>query len=239
MKVSFVLPTYNEREHIVRFIREIEREAETEKVAYEIILVDDNSPDGTGQHVKDSFEKNPHVRVIIRTKERGLATAILKGIEESRGTHIFLMDTDFNHDPKYLPQFFLLSKYYDIVNGSRYTWGGTMEGGQARYLGSMFFNYYLAFMLGMKSSDNTGGFVLFKKNLLDKVHPKRIFKGYGEFFFRFLYAAKQLNASLIEIPVIYSLRASGESKTYFSKYIFIYTWEGVKLFFKGRKLIKR
>lgn len=240
MKISYILPSYNERDHIVTFIREIQRATEKEKLNFEVILVDDNSPDGTGAHVEESFKNNNCVKVVIRKNERGLATAILRGIKESSGTHIVLMDTDFNHDPKYLPQFFALAKYYDIISGSRYTWGGNMEGGRARYIGSMIFNYFLSLILGMKSTDNTGGFVLFKKSILEKMNTTNIFKGYGEFYFRFLYASQLIGASCIEVPVIYTLRASGASKTYFSKYIFIYTFAGIKLLFgRGRSLIKK
>lgn len=239
MKVSFILPSYNEHDHIVIFIREIERSTEKENVDYEIILVDDNSPDKTGEHVEETFRNSKNVKVIIRKNEKGLATAILRGIDESAGTHIVLMDTDFNHDPKYLKQFFDLAKYYDIVTGSRYTWGGNMEGGRARYIGSMIFNYFLSLILSMKSTDNTGGFVLFKKSILEKMNTKKIFKGYGEFYFRFLLAAQYLEKSCIEIPVVYGLRASGASKTYFGKYIFIYTFEGLKLLFRGKSLIKK
>ncbi len=239
MKVSFVLPSYNEHDHIVTFIREIQRTVEKEKIDYEVILVDDNSPDQTGLLVEESFKNNKNIKVIIRKNEKGLATAILRGINESTGTHIVLMDTDFNHDPKYLKQFFEFSKFYDIVTGSRYTWGGNMDGGRGRYIGSMIFNYYLSFILSMKSTDNTGGFVMFKKSILEKMNTKKIFTGYGEFYFRFLLAAQILEKSCIEIPVIYGLRASGSSKTYFAKYIFIYTIEGLKLLFSGKSLIKK
>lgn len=239
MKISFVLPSYNEHDHIVTFIREIQRTTEKEKIDYEVILVDDNSPDKTGEFVQDSFKNNKNVKVIIRKNERGLATAILRGINESTGTHILLMDTDFNHDPKYLKNYFAVSKFYDLVAGSRYIWGGNMEGGRFRYLGSLVFNYFLSLILGMKSSDNTGGFVLFNKSILEKMNTKKIFKGYGEFYFRFLLTAQYLGASCIEIPIVYGLRASGESKTYFAKYIFIYTLEGLKLLFNGRSLIKK
>lgn len=238
MKVSFILPSYNEGQHIVTFIKEIQKVCDGQNVDCEIILVDDNSPDNTGEIVKEAFHNDNNVRVSIRKNERGLASAILHGIKESTGTHIILMDTDFNHDPKYLKQFFLLSQFYDIVSGSRYTWGGDMEGTRWRYYGSLLFNYWLAAILGMKSSDNTGGYVMFKKSLLEKMHPEKIFTGYGDFYFRFLYAVKLINATLVEIPVVYSLRASGESKTYFSKYIFKYTFEGFMLIFNGKKLIK-
>ena len=206
---------------------------------YEVILVDDDSPDKTGEFVQETFKHNKRVRAIIRKNEKGLASALLRGIGESAGTHIILMDTDFNHDPKYLKQFFDLSKYYDIVGGSRYTWGGNMEGGRARYIGSLLFNYFLSLILSMKSTDNTGGFVLFKKSILEKMNLKKIFKGYGEFYFRFLLAAQYLGTSCIEIPVVYGPRASGASKTYFAKYIFIYTFEGLKLLFRGKSLIKK
>lgn len=237
-KVSFVLPTYKEREHIVSFIHKIQYEARQAKINYEIILVDDNSPDGTGAHVQETFKKDKHVKVVIRTKERGLATAILRGIKESSGSHVFLMDTDFNHDPRYIPTFLKLKEDFDLVVGSRYVWGGNMEGSRFRYFGSMVFNYWLAALLRMKSSDNTSGFVLFDKKITKKMQLQRIFKGYGEFYFRFLLAAEKLKCSLIEVPVVYGIRASGESKTIFAKFIFIYTWEGIKLFFNAKKLIK-
>lgn len=239
MKVSFVLPSYNEHDHIVTFIREIERAAEKADMNYEIILVDDDSPDKTGEYVLESFKNDKNVKVIIRKNEKGLASAILRGIQESAGTHVMLMDTDFNHDPKYLKQFFDLSKYYDIVTGSRYIWGGNMEGGRARYIGSLIFNYFLSLLLRMKSTDNTGGFVLFNKSILEKMNLKKIFKGYGEFYFRFLLAAQYLGKSCVAIPVVYGARASGVSKTYFAKYIFIYTFEGLKLIFFGKSLIKK
>ena len=239
MKLSFVLPSYNEHDHIVTFIREIQRAAEEERKDYEIILVDDNSPDKTGELVEETFKYQKHVKVIIRKNERGLATAILRGIKDATGTHIVLMDTDFNHDPKYLKQFVELSKYYDIVCGSRYTWGGNMEGSRVRYIGSMIFNFFLAGILRMRSSDNTSGFILFKTSILENMKLETIFRGYGEFYFRFLYAAKIINPTFIEIPVVYGLRGSGASKTNFLKYLFIYTFEGLKLLFNGRSLIKK
>jgi dolichol-phosphate mannosyltransferase len=238
-KVSFILPTYNERDHIVTFLREIQRAMGRANLPYELILVDDDSPDGTGDYVREYFEGTENVRVIVRKGERGLGTAILRGVNESTGSHVFLMDTDFNHDPKYIEQFLILGRYYDVVSGSRYMWGGDMEGGKLRYIGSMYFNRFMATLLRMRSTDNTGGYVLFRKSVLKRMVPEKIFRGYGEFYFRFLYAVKLLMTSIIEIPVIYPARASGASKTYFSKYIFIYTFECLRLLLGGRSLINR
>ena len=92
-------------------------------------------------------------------------------------------------------------------------------------------------MLGVSTTDNTGGYILFKKSLFDKVNIKKIFEGYGEFCIRLIYVFKLKKASLIEFPVVYGERRSGESTTYFSKYIFVYTWATIKTRLNGRKLL--
>jgi len=238
LKVSIVLPTYNESGHIVKFIKAVQAAVKSHG-EYEIFLVDDNSPDKTGHIVEEAFKKDKHVNVIIRENEKGLATAILTGINKSKGTHILLMDSDFNHDPKYLKIFFSLAPFYDVVGGTRYRWGGDMKGARWRYVGSLIFNLFLAFVLMMKTSDNTSGFVLFRKSILKKMEIEKVFRGYGDMYIRFLYAAKLLKLTLAEIPVVYDFRASGESKTEFKKYIFVYTMEVFKTLFAGKKLIKK
>lgn len=206
-------------------------------IQYEIIIVDD-SKDKTGEVLIEHFKNDENVKILLR-KGRGLATAILHGIENANGEKILLMDTDFNHDPVHIGLMLELGRNYDVVNGSRYIWGGGMEMAESRWMGSKLFNKFVGVLLGVSTTDNTGGYVLFKKSLLDKLLLKEIFKGYGEFCIRLIYAFRLKKASLIEFPVIYGRRRSGESKTYFSKYIFVYTYAAIKTFFNGRKLLDK
>ncbi len=236
MDLSIILPTFNEEGHIVDFIEEIKKRI-PDDFTYEIIVVDD-SKDKTGETLEEKYKDSPEVKIFIRRK-RGLATAILYGIEKARGERILLMDTDFNHDPKYIPEMLELSKNYEIVNGSRYIEGGGMDNAENRCLGSKLFNKFVSLILGLKTTDNTGGYILFKSSLIKNVNLKEIFKGYGEFCIRLLFALKLKGAKVKEIPVIYAPRRSGESKTYFSKYIFVYTWATIKARINGRKQFKR
>ncbi len=236
--LSIVLPTYNEKENISKLIEDILETTKRNEIATEIIVVDDSSPDGTANIVKETFKDNGNVRCIVRTEEKGLATAIRTGAEAAQGEHILLMDTDFNHHPKYVPQLYKFAKDYDVVSGSRYVWGGGMKNHRLRYIGAYFFNMFINLILFMRTQDNTSGFVMFKREILDKIHTKKIFRGYGDFYIRFLYALKHLGVSLIEVPVVYEDRHSGESKTVFSKYIFQYTCTALEARFKGRKYLK-
>ncbi|EKD93435.1 MAG: Dolichyl-phosphate beta-D-mannosyltransferase [uncultured bacterium] len=238
MDLSIILPTYNEKEAVVELIQVLLSSLKSRNINPEIIVVDDNSPDETGLIVKEKFKDVPNVRCIIR-KERGLATATRRGIEEASSEIILLMDADFNHDPHYVPQMYeILKKYdYDAVNGSRYVWGGDMHGPRGRYYGSYTFNMFLNLLLFIQTQDNTGIFFMFRKKLISHLNMKAIFNGYGDFFMRLLYALKLLKIKLIEIPVVYKERHSGKSKTFFYKYLFQYTWTAIKIRFSGKTLI--
>lgn len=240
MNLSIILPTYNEKEGIPVLIRAILEELEKTAITPEIIVVDDNSPDGTGEAVQAAFAGNHHVRCIVRTTERGLATAIKRGIEEATSDRILLMDADFNHNPKYIAQMYdLLERYdYDVVSGSRYVWGGDMEVARGRYYGSYLFNQMLNLLLFIKTQDSTGGYIMFRRSLVGDLNLGEIFRGYGDFCIRLIYAFKLLNLKLIEVPVVYAERHSGESKTFFYKYIFQYTWTAVKIRWSGKSVIR-
>lgn len=224
MKISVVLPTYNERESIVELIKALDKIFTSENIDFEVIVVDDNSPDGTGVFVKECYKGARRIKCIIRERERGLATAIKVGIRNSSGEEILLMDTDFNHDPSYVPEMARAISKCDIVSGSRYLPGGGMMGPQARYWGSYLFNSFIRFTLGLKTRDNLSGFVLFRKNILRGLDPDKIFRGYGDYYIRFLYGARRLNLNIVEIPVVYRLRCGGDSKTNF----FTHTLEYVR-----------
>jgi dolichol-phosphate mannosyltransferase len=174
-------------------------------------LVDDNSPDGTGKLVQDHFSENKAVRTFIRTEERGFATAIRHGIEKSSGEIILVMDTDFNHDPKILPQMIKFLEYYDIVIGSRYTRGGGMPD-NFRYLCSYFYNFLIRVTLLTRLQDNLSGFFAIRREVLFALDFNKIFHGYGDYFFRLLFYAEKKGATILDVPIVYLKRKSGERK---------------------------
>ncbi|GAB4347049.1 MAG: hypothetical protein Kow0099_28820 [Candidatus Abyssubacteria bacterium] len=220
-RLSVVLPTYNERENIGELVQRIKQTLE-EVVEYEVIVVDDNSPDGTAEVVRRAFGGDSNVRLHVRKGERGLATAIRRGIELSTGSTIVVMDTDFNHDPKYIPQFIKLIQYYDVVVGSRFLYGGGMYS-RWRYYSSLIYNVFIRFMLGIPITDKLSGFFAVRRNTLEKLDFDWIFYGYGDYFIRFLMSIVDFRMSILEIPVFYDNRPAGESKTRFFKEFVRYT----------------
>lgn len=227
-KISVILPTYNEKGNIIELINEILKQLSVVEIQKEIVVVDDNSPDGTGKIVELSFAGDKNVKTFIRYGERGLATAIRYGIEQSTGDIIVVMDTDFNHDPKMLPQMVKFLEYYDVIGGSRFTMGGGMEP-TYRYLGSFFFNLGIRIILNTQIQDNLSGFFSIRREKLLVLDFEKIFFGYGDYFFRLLYYAKKDKFSILEIPVVYQLRKSGESKTNVAKVLFKYMMALIKL----------
>ncbi len=231
--VSVILPTYNERESIVPLIKEVKKALKGYDL--DIWVVDDNSPDGTAEAVLEEFERDEEINVIKRTDERGLASAIRRGIEVSSGEKIVIMDTDFNHSPEYLPMMLEFSNYFDVVIGSRYVFGGGMDTSKLRFIGSYLFNNFIKFVLWMRTNDNLSGFLVIKRDILKEFDMDRIFYGYGDYCIRLLYYAHKRQISIVEVPVVYRFRMGGESKTNFVKYLLSYTLAVLKLRITGWK----
>jgi dolichol-phosphate mannosyltransferase len=233
MDLSIILPTYNEKNNInilVKNILKILNDLDNK----EIIVVDDNSSDGTYLYCKKEFEKNNQIKLILRKNNRGLANSIGEGIKASKGKNIIVMDTDLSHDPKLIPQIINLNKDYDIVSCSRYCEGGSM-GNKLHYYCSFSYNLLLKFILKTQIKDNTGGYFCIKRNTLDLLPFEKIFYGYGEYFFRLLYFANKKKKSIIEIPTIYNRRIYGRSKSNFSLLLFKYFFSAIKLRLMSRK----
>jgi len=210
--ISIILPTYNEVGNITLLIDQISHYLK--KYLYEIIVVDDNSPDQTARAVKDKFSQSAKIRLFIKKENRGLAKAIRFGIEKSRGSCILVMDTDFNHHPKDIPKMIKFMYKADLIVGSRYIKGGGMEN-RLRYIISLLYNLITRKILALSTNDNLSGFFLMKKNKLEKLNYDKIFFGYGEYFIRLLFYARQKNFKIKEIPVFYKNRTAGESKSKF------------------------
>jgi len=219
--ISVILPTYNEKDNIVLLIDSISKVLnEIGDVDYEIIVVDDNSPDGTSilvsEFIKNHTIKNSNkTKLITRVKERGLGTAIKTGIENSNGEYIIIMDTDFSHPPEFITELIKTIKKLDCdtVIASRYIKGGEMIAPKYKYFLSKIFNLIIMKILNIQIRDLTGGFFIIKKSLLNKINFEKVFLGYGDYFYRLFYELKKVNFSFKEIPFKYEKRKTGESKT--------------------------
>lgn len=233
MKVSVILPTYNESGNIVSLVHAILANIPSEYEA-EILVVDDNSPDGTYQLVMDQLGNHPSVVPILRTTDRGFAKSIRAGIEGATGDQLIIMDTDFTHDPKEIPKLLHVAQVYDIASGSRFCPGGAMQSTR-HYIASRIFNEWVRLLLRTQIQDNLGGFFTISARKLRKLPFDLIFFGYGEYFFRLLHFAEREGFSIVEIPAIYASRKSGVSKSKFLKMIFSYSYAMIKLKWKSTK----
>jgi dolichol-phosphate mannosyltransferase len=230
-KTSIVLPTYKERDNIVELVQAIHRYLEPDGFNYEVVIVDDNSPDGTADVVRAAFGTDPRVKLYVRAQERGLATALRYGAEHSEGEVLVFMDTDFNHDPAMIPQLVKFLEYYDVVIGSRFVMRGGMED-RVRYIFSFIYNLGLRFLFGTRVWDNLSGFFAIYRDKLLELDLDQIFYGYGDYFIRLLMVGWRRGWRMLEIPVFYRLRMHGHSKTQFLSIFTLYTSAILKLWLK-------
>lgn len=214
IRASIILPTYNESGNIVELVEVIRKELSRKRISGELIIVDDDSPDKTGLLAQKYFLKVPEVRVLIRKKERGLATAIREGLEKAVGEVVVVMDTDFNHEPRLVPRLIEKCKNYDFVVGSRFIKGGGMANKHREKL-SYLFNVLIRIILGSPVHDNLSGFFAFKRTNLEKLNFDKIFYGYGDYFIRLIYLAKLQGNKFAELPSFYKDREYGVSKSQF------------------------
>jgi len=233
MKVSVILPTYEEAGNIVDLIRAI-IESFPAGWEHEIVVADDNSPDQTFEVVKAAFEGNPGVVPLLRTTDRGLAKAIRAGIEVSRGEQILVMDSDFTHDPVEIPKLLHVAEKYDIVSASRFCPGGNMQDTK-HYLASLLFNWFVRGVIRTQVQDNLGGYFTMSRRNLDLLPWDRIFFGYGDYFFRLLHHAQQRGLSIVEVPARYRVRRRGDSKSNFGKLLVDYTAAVIQLRVRGHR----
>ncbi len=229
MKVSVILPTYNESGNIVKLVSEIIRVLSKHYI-FEVLVVDDNSPDGTHDLVKREFRKDKRVKPVLRTKDRGFAKSIRAGIEKASFDQVIVMDTDFTHDPKEIPNLLHVGQIYDFVSGSRFAPGGNMQS-TGHYLVSLLYNWLLRIILRTQVQDNLGGYFTTKKKYILDLPRDIIFQGYGEYYFRLIFFLQRRKKSVVEIPAIYATRSKGKSKSNFLKMMIIYLHSALKLKF--------
>lgn len=226
--LSIILPTYNERENITLLIKEIIKTTSKIVKQFEIIVVDDNSPDNTAGEIRSKFKNAPYVRLFVRKKNKGLATAVKTGIVKAQGKYILVMDTDFNHDPKEIPKFLKLRHHCELIIGSRYVKNGGMEDKVRQHL-SHLFNIFIRILLRHQVHDSLSGFFLIRRTDILKFNLDKIFFGFGEYFIRLIYYAYKAGISIAEIPVFYQKRPKGKSKSKFLHMFVSYTLTALKL----------
>jgi len=213
MKILIIIPTYNERENISLLLERIINIAPH----VDILVVDDHSPDNTGQIVKD-FARFTLSNIILleREGERGLGNAYRTGMQYGlkEGYEVIVtMDADLSHNPINLPQIFSAIENHDVVIGCRYTWdGGTINWRIRRILLSWLANRFARFVLGIKGNDLTSGYRAYRREILECIGPEYIHSNGYSYLVETLYLAQQNNASIAEIPIIFFDRTRGESK---------------------------
>ncbi|CAH8855832.1 unnamed protein product [Trichobilharzia szidati] len=213
---SIILPTYNERENLPIIIWIIDKVMNENNLSYEVIIVDDNSPDGTGEVAKklQSIFGENKINLKPRSGKLGLGSAYLHGLKFAKGDFIIIMDADLSHHPKFIPEFIKLQKQhdYDVVTGTRYSCNGGVSGWDLkRKLISRTANYIAQVLLRPKASDLTGSFRLYKKEVLKDLVSRCTSRGYV-FQMEMIVLASTLGYKIGEVGITFVDRFYGESK---------------------------
>jgi dolichol-phosphate mannosyltransferase len=208
-----IVPTYNERENLPRLVPAIL----SADPRLEILVVDDNSPDGTGALADGIAAAEKRVHVLHRAGKLGLGTAYLTGFRwglEHGFDVLFEMDADFSHDPKHLPQFLEAVERYDVVLGSRYLHGRVtvVNWPIGRLLLSYFANMYARWVTGLPIADATGGFKCFRREVLAAIDLERVESNGYAFQIEMSFRAWKKGFRLGEIPIMFVDRDVGVSK---------------------------
>lgn len=214
MKTIVIIPTYNEKSNIAEIIEKL---FSLKINSLEVLVVDDNSPDGTAEVVRKLAQKYP-VNLIVRSEKRGLGTAYtaaFKNILSQSGSSdvVIQMDADLSHDPAVIPVFLNQIKNCDVVLGSRYIKGGGVKNWNFfRRIVSRWSNVYARVILGLPYRDLTGGFKCWKREVLEKIDLDSLSSVGYNFQIETTYKAHRLGYKICEVPITFTERKQGESK---------------------------
>ena len=208
-----IIPTYNERENVRRIIDHVLKQ----DGRIEVLIVDDGSPDGTGQIVAELEAADPRVHLFERAKKMGLGTAYIAGFRwalERDYQYIMEMDADFSHDPSHLPQFLRAIQDADLVLGSRYQQGRVtvVNWPMTRLILSYSANLYARAVTGLPVWDATGGFKCFRRSVLEAIDLSRVRSNGYAFQIEMSYRAWKRDFGIVEIPIVFVDRTEGTSK---------------------------
>lgn len=214
IKISVVIPTYNEEGNIGKLLEAAHGVLQSVNVSHELIVVDDGSKDNTRQIVCELKVKTPEIVLIERDNERGLASAMVRGYNAARGKYLGAMDADLAHDPKHLPEMLALldAGKADFVIGSRYIPGATFTGKAfINKLASFVGQTLIKIILGLRVKDSSNNYRVFRRAVWertkDKLHPE------GNIMLtEIVYLAYKNNFRIVEVPIHYVERRAGKSK---------------------------
>ncbi len=207
-----VVPTYNERVNLALIVPLILQQ----DARIEVLVVDDNSPDGTGQVADEMAAANRRIHVLHRPSKAGLGKAYIAGFRwalECGYDFIFEMDADFSHDPKFLPEFLQAIETADLVIGSRYRAGvNVINWPISRLLLSLGANEYARRVTGLPLTDSTGGFKCFRRRVLEAIDFEKVKSNGYSFQIEMSFRAWKQGFRLVEIPIVFTDRVEGQSK---------------------------
>ncbi len=208
-----IVPTFNERENIVRLIDAVLGE----DPRLEVLVVDDGSPDSTGQIVDERVAHDSRVHVIHRERKLGLGTAYVAGFKwalEGDYEYVFEMDADFSHDPAHIPQFLETARDADLVLGSRYRDGRVtiVNWPIGRLLLSYFANVYARIVTGLQVFDATGGYKCWRRKVLQSIDLSDVKSNGYAFQIEMSFRAWKKGFRIAEIPIVFVDRTEGQSK---------------------------
>lgn len=211
-KSLVIIPTYNELENIPRIIPAVL----SQDASINILIVDDGSPDGTANYVKEQMKINNRIHILEREKKMGLGTAYIAGFKyalQNNYDFIFEMDADFSHDPNELKNFLMAIKENDLVLGSRYINGvRVLNWPMARLLLSFFASVYTRIITGMPIKDATGGFKCFRRKVLESIDLDKVKSNGYSFQIEMTFKAYCKGFRIKEIPIVFIDREKGKSK---------------------------
>ncbi|MCK5520180.1 MAG: polyprenol monophosphomannose synthase, partial [Candidatus Marinimicrobia bacterium] len=213
MKRLVIIPTYNEKENISALLTRIPTLG-IENL--DMLIVDDNSPDGTANIVKSLQKENPNIHIMVREKKSGLGTAYIAGFNwalEKGYDYIAQMDADFSHNPKDLPKLFKAAEKYDWVIGSRYINGvSVVYWPMSRLILSYGANIYSRIITGMPVMDGTAGFKCWKREVLSNINLEKVKSQGYSFQIEMNFRAWKKGYKFFEVPIIFIDRTEGQSK---------------------------
>lgn len=212
MDICVIVPTYNEKENITDLVEQIL----ALDIEARVIVVDDNSPDGTGQLADDLARQDSRVQVIHRAGKLGLGTAYIAGFKQALAEgadRLITMDADFSHDPSYIPALVTLATHFHMTVGSRYVpQGGVRNWELRRRFLSWGANAFARTMLGLRANDCTAGFRCYHREVLLNIDLDQIFSNGYSFLVEMMFKAQRLGFTVGEIPIIFANRERGTSK---------------------------
>ncbi len=214
IQLSLVIPTYNEEENIKNLLETTSRILKIIPISFELIVVDDGSKDQTRSIGKKLQKDNKEIILIERDKERGLATALIRGYEASQGQYLGAMDADLAHDPKYLLTMINLLNLNqaDFIIGSRYVKGAQFKGKPIlNLMASIVGQFLVKIILGVKVKDSSNNYRIFKREVWEKIKNQLHSDG-NIMLTEIVYRASQNNFRIREIPILYIERRIGKSK---------------------------